>query len=309
MTKNIVITIDNSLTGEVELFASQPMANGTGQTAPTFSQFATYTNGTVTLSGLQETPADNSWHYVLFVRPAEQGMCSTLGNHQARFFLPSSVAATVALPELIANHSAWRNTVTRKNWSTNPGFEISGKNELFAALATRYENTSTPYQGTKSLGARWALANTFRYVGQENQIPAGYTYFKARLRVRNVSGADYVRLRAAWRDSPTSGAYTTSAGNVAVATGGNWTLQTFEGVIPSTTQNLAIYAYPTTTPTAWATNDNTAVEIDALNISLGSSASDTPDPTYFDGNTPSNGGVSYAWQGIENSSTSIEKVI
>lgn len=107
MAKNIVINIDNSLVGEVELIVSAPMSNGTNQTAPPFSQFERYTNGTVTLTGVQETPSDQSWHYVLFVRPAEQGMCSTEGNMQYRFYLPSSVAASVTLPELIQNHSAW----------------------------------------------------------------------------------------------------------------------------------------------------------------------------------------------------------
>lgn len=108
MTKNIQITIDNSLTGTVELFASAPMTNGLRQTAPTFSQSAKYANGSVTLTGLQETPADESWHYTLFIRPAEQGLCSTEGNHQARFYLPSAVvASTVPLTELIQNYSAW----------------------------------------------------------------------------------------------------------------------------------------------------------------------------------------------------------
>ena len=107
MAKNIQITIDNSLVGEVELFASAPTANGVHQTAPPFSQFEKYTDSTVTLTDVPETPADESWHYVLFVRPAEQGMCSTEGNMQYRFYLPSSVAASVTLPELIQNHSAW----------------------------------------------------------------------------------------------------------------------------------------------------------------------------------------------------------
>lgn len=107
MAKNIQITIDNSLTGTVELFASAPTANGVHQTAPPFSQFEKYTNSTVTLTDVPETPADESWHYVLFIRPAEQGMCSTEGNHQARFYLPSSVAATATLTYLIQNYSAW----------------------------------------------------------------------------------------------------------------------------------------------------------------------------------------------------------
>lgn len=107
MAKNIQITIDNSLVGEVELFASAPTANGAYQTAPPFSQFEKYTNNTITLTDVPETPADESWHYVLFIRPAEQGMCATEGNYQARFYLPSSVAASVTLPELIQNHSAW----------------------------------------------------------------------------------------------------------------------------------------------------------------------------------------------------------
>ena len=107
MAKNIVVNIDNSLSGTVELWASVPMANGTRQTAPVFLTEKPFQNGTVTLSGLQETPADKSWHYRIIVRPAGRECGSLEGSAQFRVFLPASVASPAQLTELIANHSAW----------------------------------------------------------------------------------------------------------------------------------------------------------------------------------------------------------
>lgn len=117
MTKNILINIDNSLTGVVELWATEPMANGTRQTAPVFIQTATYVNRTLTLSDLQETPANNSWHYILIIKPVEQGLCSTLGNAQYRFFLPTSVASTVNLTTLLSSYPAWEWAYSGTNYA------------------------------------------------------------------------------------------------------------------------------------------------------------------------------------------------
>ena len=117
MAKNILINIDNSLSGVAELWATQPMANGTRQTAPVFIQTATYINSTLTLSGLQETPADNSWHYILIIKPVEHGLCSTLGNAQYRFFLPTSVASTVNLTTLLSTYSAWEWAYSGTNYA------------------------------------------------------------------------------------------------------------------------------------------------------------------------------------------------
>ena len=107
MAKNIVINIDNSLAGTVELYASAPMVNGNRQTAPVFLSEKPFENGTVALSGLQETPADQSWHYRIIVRPAGRKCLSQEGSAQFRVFLPTSVVSPVQLTELIANHSAW----------------------------------------------------------------------------------------------------------------------------------------------------------------------------------------------------------
>lgn len=107
MAKNIVVNIDNSLSGVVELYASAPMANGTRQTAPVFLTEKPFQNGTVTLTGLQETPADKSWHYRIIVRPAGRKCLSQEGSAQFRVYLPTSVASPVQLTTLIANHSAW----------------------------------------------------------------------------------------------------------------------------------------------------------------------------------------------------------
>ena len=100
MTKSLLIQIDNANGGEVELWASQPMANGTAQTAPVFVTSKTYTSGQITLTGLQETPTSKSWHYRLFVRPwGKVG-----GSAQYRFYLPASAPATANLTSL---ESAW----------------------------------------------------------------------------------------------------------------------------------------------------------------------------------------------------------
>ena len=108
MAKNIKITVDNALMGTVELFASEPMVNsGVRQTMPVFLEKHTFKNGTITLSGLQETPADKSWHYRLFVYPEHSYCPVSEGAMQYRFYLPSSVPATVDLTTLIASHSAW----------------------------------------------------------------------------------------------------------------------------------------------------------------------------------------------------------
>lgn len=107
MAKNIVVNIDNSLAGTVELWASEPMANGTRQTAPVFLSEKPFENGTVTLSGLQETPADQSWHYRIIVRPADRVCGSKEGSAQFRVFLPTSVAENATLTYLIVNYSAW----------------------------------------------------------------------------------------------------------------------------------------------------------------------------------------------------------
>lgn len=107
MAKNIVINVDNSLTGTVELWASQPMANGNRQTAPVFLSEKRYENGSVTLSGLQETPADQSWHYRIIIRPAGRECGSLEGSAQYRVYAPSNGLTTEMLTTLIANQSAW----------------------------------------------------------------------------------------------------------------------------------------------------------------------------------------------------------
>lgn len=107
MAKNIVVNIDNSLSGTVELYASAPMANGNRQTAPVFLSEKPFQNGTVTLSGLQETPADKSWHYRIIVRPAGRECGSLEGSAQYRVYAPFNGLTTELLTTLIANHSAW----------------------------------------------------------------------------------------------------------------------------------------------------------------------------------------------------------
>ena len=103
MAKNLVINVDNAITGTVELWASEPLANGTSQTMPVFILRKTFKNGTITLNGLQEIPAGSGRHYRLIVRPYE----NIEGSHQYRFYLPTSVTATVQLTYLIATYPAW----------------------------------------------------------------------------------------------------------------------------------------------------------------------------------------------------------
>ena len=104
MAKNLLINIDNSLSGIVELWASSPMSNGIRQTAPVFVESHHYKNGTITLSGLQETPASKSWHYRLFVIPDGAECGSRVGSMQYRFYLPTSAPSTA---NLISLEKAW----------------------------------------------------------------------------------------------------------------------------------------------------------------------------------------------------------
>ena len=107
MAKNITLNLHNVISGEVELFASRPMANGNRQTAPVFSQKVKITNGVATITGVQETPADKSWHYHAIIRPDWRKCGSFEGSAQFRFYVPASVTETVPLTTLIESHSAW----------------------------------------------------------------------------------------------------------------------------------------------------------------------------------------------------------
>lgn len=126
MAKNIVINVDNSLAGTVELWASAPMVNGTRQTAPVFLTEKPFEDGTVTLSGLQETPADQSWHYRIIVRPAGRECGSKEGSAQFRVFLPTSLSDTTNLTAL---PSAWAWTQNGVNyaWLDTPDNSTSVK--------------------------------------------------------------------------------------------------------------------------------------------------------------------------------------
>ena len=107
MSKNITLNLHNAISGEIELFASRPMANGNRQTAPVFSQKVKITNGVATITGVQETPADKSWHYHAIIRPDWRKCGSFEGSAQFRFYVPASVTETVPLTTLIESHSAW----------------------------------------------------------------------------------------------------------------------------------------------------------------------------------------------------------
>lgn len=107
MAKNITVQLHNAISGELELWASKPMANGNRQTAPVFSQKVQITNGVATITGVQETPTDKSWHYHAIIRPDWRKCGSFEGSAQFRFYVPASVTETVPLTTLIKSHSAW----------------------------------------------------------------------------------------------------------------------------------------------------------------------------------------------------------
>lgn len=107
MAKNITVQLHNAISGELELWASKPMVNGNRQTAPVFSQKVKIANGVATITGVQETPADKSWHYHAIIRPDWRKCGSSEGSAQFRFYVPATVTETVPLTTLIESHSAW----------------------------------------------------------------------------------------------------------------------------------------------------------------------------------------------------------
>lgn len=94
--------------GHVEIYASQPIANGARQTAPVFE--ATYKldpeYGNVVIPDLPQRKAGEDWFYVLNVYPVTHD-CSKTGAMQFRFYIPEGEATAGTLTYFINNYSAW----------------------------------------------------------------------------------------------------------------------------------------------------------------------------------------------------------
>ena len=145
---------------------------------------------------------------------------------------------------------------------------------------------------------------SFRYAGQYATVPAGYTYVRASVRVRNLAGATFMRARLGYRDDPATGTVTYGALTTGVAAPG-WTTITVEGVVPSTTQYVNVITYPVDGPSSTNTPVDTEWGMDALCIELGTTADDTGPADYFDGDTYEGDGTFTArWTGTPNASTS-----
>lgn len=91
--------------GTIKIWASDPISEGSGQTAPPFVQTVKYLASPVTLS-LKRRDAGDTWHYVAMFYPLTSGCNSTEGGVQVRFYIPPSVASTY-LSILVRDYPAW----------------------------------------------------------------------------------------------------------------------------------------------------------------------------------------------------------
>lgn len=94
--------------GHMEVWISEPAANGTGQTAPPF-----YTNlklsttlGAQIIYDVPQRPSGESWYVVVMVYPVRQD-CKKTGAQQFRFYIPEGAPSEVTLTDAISNWSGW----------------------------------------------------------------------------------------------------------------------------------------------------------------------------------------------------------
>lgn len=306
MSKNITLNLHNVISGEIELFASLPMAKGNRQTAPVFSQKVKITNGVATITGVQDTPADKSWHYQAIIRPDWRKCGSSEGSAQFRFFVPASVPSTVNLVDLPSawawtqngTNYAWLGTsnasqsvevedgqIIRTNYAINPSFETNELNWVNASGGVRTQISTNPYVGSKCLQVTFAAAGTFKYVGQNTVIAPGKSYIKASVAVRHIAGAGFAKMRVGYRDHPTTGALTYGPLSAAQPITGDWSILSIEHAIPATTQHLVVIVYASDTAAGTSVVAGSSWAIDAMNISLGNNETSTPEPNYFDGSS------------------------
>lgn len=197
-----------------------------------------------------------------------------------------------------------REVKSKTNYAQNPGFEVNEMNWVNASGGVRTQIDTNPYVGSKCLQVTFAASSTFKYVGQNAIIEPGKSYIKVSVAVRRVSGAAFSKIRVGYRDHPTTGAITYGSLSEGVPISSDWTTLTIGHSIPVTTQHLVVIVYATDTADGTTVVAGSSWVIDAMNISLGSTDSDTPDPSYFDGDTPASGDYVYSWNGVSGGSTS-----
>ena len=198
---------------------------------------------------------------------------------------------------------AFEPVVYRTNRATNPSFDTT-TNTLVAGGVTTTIDAGDAASGANFLHATHAAGGTFLYAGQSTTIPAGFTYVRASIAVRNLAGAGFARIRFGYRDSPSSGTitYTTMTEGIAAI---EWETVVIEGVIPSTTQYVNVVVYPVDGPSSTTTPAGTEWAIDSLLIEVGSTAEDTGSGGYFDGDTWEGDAVlDPRWTGTAGASTS-----
>lgn len=200
-----------------------------------------------------------------------------------------------------------REVKPKTNHAQNPSFETNELNWVSGAGGQRTQISTYPYVGSKCLQVEFAAAGTFKYVGQSTIITPGKSYIKASVAVRHITGAGFAKMRVGYRDHPTTGALTYGALTSGVPINADWSILNIGHAIPATTQHLVVIVYATDTAEGSAVAAGSSWAIDAMNISLGSADADTPEPNYFDGDTPAAGDYTYSWEGVPGASTSTAK--
>lgn len=193
----------------------------------------------------------------------------------------------------------------RRNYAINPSFETNELNWVNASGGVRTQIDTNPYVGSNCLQVTYAAAGTFKYVGQNTVIEPGKSYIKASVAVRRIAGAAFAKMRVGYRDHPTTGALTYGPLSGGQPITGDWSTLTIEHAIPATTQHLVVIAYAADTADGTSVVAGSSWAIDALTISLGTTAEDTPAPTYLDGSV-TGPGVINEWLGAPDASVSVQ---
>ena len=192
------------------------------------------------------------------------------------------------------------------NHSINPSFETTDLRWIRASGGENSAVTETPHRGTQSGRVVFAAAATYKYLGQYVLSPGGYTYVKARLFFRNISGSTHGRMRIGWRDHATTGTVRYSDLVPGVETNGEWTELYIEHAIPANSIYIPVIAYGTDSVDGFNSPANNEFHVDSMCVTLGMSPETTPDPVYFDGDFPSTSDHFFTWDGLPHQSNSVK---
>lgn len=199
-----------------------------------------------------------------------------------------------------------RKIEARINSVINPSFETYGLNWVTGSGGVNEHISSLPHSGSKCLKVAFPDSGTFKYIGQSLNVEPGFSYIKASIAVRSISGSKVSRLRIGYRDTPTSGAISYGDLTPGVVTNLGWSIVNIESAIPPTSMYLSVLSYMTESPTgSTAITPGTSWAIDSLIVTLGHNQEDTPNPEYFDGDSSDIGDWINGWEGIPHASRSI----